>query len=267
LSLSLWHMKYCGGNNLRKMEGKVALVTGAASGIGRATALLFAEKGAKVVIADIASEGGQETVKLIEKAGGKALFIKADISKMNEVKALIDKTIEVYGRLDYAVNNAGTEAQPTPTADYAEEDWDRVVDTNLKGTWLCMKYEIQQMLKQGTGAIVNVSSVVGLVGVANMPAYVASKHGVIGLTKTAALEYSGSGIRVNAVCPSVTLTPLMEMVIASMPEQAKNMIANHPIGRIAQPREIAETIVWLCSDSASFVTGHAMVVDGGFLAK
>jgi len=250
-----------------EMDGKVALVTGAASGIGRATALLFAEKGAKVVIDDIAPEGGQETVRLIEKAGGKAVFIRADISKMSEVKALIDKTVETYGRLDYAVNNAGTETKPTPTADYTEEDWDRVVNTNLKGTWLCMKYEIQQMLKQGAGAIVNTSSVAGLVGVASMSAYVASKHGVIGLTKTAALECGASNIRVNAICPSATLTPLMEMVIAGMPEQAKNMIANHPLGRIAETREIAEAIVWLCSDSASFVTGHAMVADGGFLAK
>jgi NAD(P)-dependent dehydrogenase (short-subunit alcohol dehydrogenase family) len=252
---------------MRKMDGKVSLVTGAASGIGRATALLFAEEGAKLVIADIASGSGQETVKMIRRAGGEAIFVRTDISQADEVKTLIDKTVQIYGRLDCAVNNAGREAQLTPTADCTEEDWDSVVNTNLKGTWLCLKYEIQQMLRQGAGAIVNTASVAGLVGVASMPAYVASKHGVIGLTKTAALEYGASGIRVNAVCPSATRTPLTEQVIAAMPELAKNMIANHPLGRIAQTREIAEAIVWLCSDAASFVTGHALVADGGFLAK
>jgi len=250
-----------------KMNGKVALVTGAGSGIGRATALLFAEEGARVVVSDIAPEGGEETVKMIEGAGGGAIFARVDISKAAEVEAAVNKAVETFGQLDYAVNNAGMETQPTPTVDCAESDFDRTIMVNLKGTWLCMKYEIQQMLKSGIGAIVNVSSIAGLVGVAAMPAYVAAKHGIVGLTKTAALEYGTSGIRVNAVCPSAIRTPMLEQVIASIPEAGKDMEANHPIGRIGETKEVAETIVWLCSDAASFVTGHALAVDGGLLAK
>ncbi len=250
-----------------RMEGKTVVVTGAASGIGRATALLFAREGANVVVSDITSEGGEETVKMISDAGGRAVFCRADIAKASEVEAMVKKAVETYGSLDYAVNNAGMEAQPTPTADCTEADFDRTVEVNLKGTWLCIKYEIQQMLKQGGGAIVNMSSIAGLVGVQAMPAYVAAKHGIVGLTKTAALEYGTAGIRVNAVCPSAVRTPLMEQIISSMPELAENMNENHPIGRIGETNEIAESLLWLCSDASSFVTGHAMVVDGGYLAK
>ena len=250
-----------------RTEGKTVVVTGAASGIGRATALLFAREGANVVVSDIAPEGGEETVKMITDAGGRAVFCRADIAKASEVEAMVKKAVETYGGLDYAVNNAGMEAMPTPTADCAEADFDRTVEVNLKGTWLCMKYEIQQMLKQGGGAIVNMSSIAGLVGVQAMPAYVAAKHGIVGLTKTAALEYGTAGIRVNAVCPSAVRTPLMEQIISSMPELAENMNENHPIGRIGETNEVAESLLWLCSDASSFVTGHALVVDGGYLAK
>lgn len=252
---------------MSEMKGKVALVTGAGSGIGRATALLFARKGARVLVADIIPEGGMETVRLIQAAGGEAVFIKADVSNAEQVRSMIAGAVETYGRLDYAVNNAGLEAQPAPTADCAEADFDRTVAVNLRGTFLCMKYEIQQMLKQGKGAIVNLSSMAGMVGVAGMPAYTAAKHGIIGLTRTAALEYSKAGIRVNAVCPGATRTPMVAQIIAAMPEIGKGMEENHPIGRIAEPEEIAEAIVWLCSDAASFVTGHALAVDGGLLAK
>lgn len=250
-----------------KMDGKVALVTGAGSGIGQATAVLFAQEGAKVAVSDITEEGGDATVKMIKDAGGEAFFVKADIANAVEVEALIGKIVEVYGKLDCAANNAGVEVMPAPTADCTEEDFDFAVKVNLKGTWLCMKYEIQQMLKQGGGAIVNVSSMAGLVGVAAMPAYVAAKHGIVGLTRTAALDYGTAGIRVNAVCPGATRTPMMQQVITSMPELGEQMNENHPIGRIAEPAEIAASIVWLCSDAASFITGHPMSVDGGLVAK
>lgn len=252
---------------MAEMKGKVALVTGAGSGIGRATALLFARKGARVIVADIVPQGGMETIRMIQETGGEAIFVQADVSNAEQVRAMIARAVETYGRLDYAVNNAGMEAQPAPTADCAEADFDRTVAVNLRGTFLCMKYEIQQMLKQGMGAIVSTSSIAGMVGVAGMPAYTAAKHGIIGLTRTAALEYSKAGIRVNAVCPGATRTPMVKQIIAAMPEIGKGMEENHPIGRIAEPEEVAEAIVWLCSDSASFVTGHALAVDGGLLSK
>ena len=250
-----------------KMDGKVVLITGAGSGIGRATAILFGQEGAKVVVSDIVTEGGEGTVKIITDAGGDAVFIRADIALNADVEAAVGQAVSSFGRLDCAVNNAGMEAMPTPTADCAETDFDKTIEVNLKGTWLCMKYELQQMLKQGSGAIVNVSSVAGLVGVAAMPAYVAAKHGILGLTKTAALEYGNAGIRVNAVCPSAVKTPMMEQIIASMPDLAANMNENHPVGRIGETIEIAESILWLSSDASSFVTGHALAVDGGFLVK
>ena len=248
------------------MTDKVALVTGGSSGIGRATALAFARDGAKVAVADLNIVGGQETVSLIAGAGGEACFIEADMGEAASVAAMVEKTVETYGRLDYAHNNAGIEGVLKRTSEQAEEDWAPVIQINLTGVWLCMKYEIPHMLRQGGGAIVNTASGAGLIGVKRMAAYVASKHGVVGLTKTAALEYAKSGIRVNAVCPGVIKTAMVDRVSGNRPDVLDKMIAAEPIGRSGQPEEIAEAVVWLCSDAASFVTGHAMAVDGGAVA-
>jgi NAD(P)-dependent dehydrogenase (short-subunit alcohol dehydrogenase family) len=251
-----------------RLDGKVALITGGGSGIGRASALAFAREGAKVIVADVVVNGGEETVGMIKKAGGEAIFVKADVSRATEVEALINKAVATYGRLDCAYNNAGIEgAMFVSTADYTEEDWERVIAINLKGVWLCLKYEIPQMLKQGGGAIVNTASVAGLVGIGGASAYVASKHGVAGLTKTAALEYAKSGVRVNAVCPGVIRTPMLERGLAGRPELESQIMAAEPVGRFGNPEEIAEAVVWLCSDAASFVTGHTMAVDGGYIAQ
>jgi NAD(P)-dependent dehydrogenase (short-subunit alcohol dehydrogenase family) len=248
----------------RLPEGKVVMVTGAGSGIGRASALAFAKNGAKVVVNDIVAEGAEETVEMIKAAGGEAIFVKADVTQAIEVEALINKTVEIYGRLDYAHNNAGIDGEPAPLADCTIESWDRTIGINLRGVFLCRKYEIPQMVKQGSGAIVNTASIAGLIGTANMPAYNAAKHGVVGLTRTAALEYAAAGVRINAVCPGATRTALLENIMAVMPELLETLESSHPIGRIAEPEEIANTVVWLCSDEASFVTGHPMVVDGGY---
>jgi len=249
------------------VEGKIALVTGGGSGIGRATALTFAREGAKVVVADVVVDGGEETVRLIKAAGGEAVFVKADMAKAAEVEALVQKAVATYGRLDCAHNNAGIEGATGRTADYREEDWDRVISINLTGVWFCLKYEIAQMLKQGGGAIVNTASDAGLLGVPQMPAYVASKHGVVGLTKTAALEYAKAGIRVNAVCPGVIKTPMVDRITGQRAGRAERMAAAEPVGRMGKPEEIAEAVVWLCSDAASFVTGLPMPVDGGIIAQ
>ncbi len=249
------------------VDGKIALVTGAGSGIGRATALVFAREGAKVVVADVVVDGGEETVRQIKAAGGEAIFVKADMAKAAEVEAMVQKAVATYGRLDCAHNNAGIEGATGRTADYHEEDWNRVIGINLTGVWLCMKHEIAQMLKQGGGAIVNTASDAGLLGVPQMPAYVASKHGVVGLTKTAALEYAKSGIRVNAVCPGVIKTPMVERITSQRAGRAERMAAAEPVGRMGKPEEIAEAVVWLCSEAASFVTGFPMSVDGGIAAQ
>ncbi len=250
-----------------RVEGKVALVTGGASGIGRATALTFAREGAKLVIADMNEEGGHQTVHMITEQGGEAIFVKTDVSKAVEVQGLISKAVETYGRLDCAHNNAGIAGGVRAlTADYPEDRWHQVIAVNLTGVWLCMKYEIPQMLSQGSGAIVNTASAAGLVGGRGIAAYVASKHGVVGLTKTAALEYAQQGIRVNCVCPGAIQTPMTDRAWSD-PERRARVIASEPIGRIGKPEEIAEAVVWLCSDAASFVTGHTMTVDGGYVAQ
>jgi NAD(P)-dependent dehydrogenase (short-subunit alcohol dehydrogenase family) len=250
-----------------KLENKVALVTGGSSGIGRASALTFAREGARVVIVDVNTAGGEETVKIIEEAGSEAIFIKADVTNEAEVEMSVNKTVKTYGRLDYALNNAGGGGEPASVTECTKENWDYVIDVHLTGVWLCMKYEIPHMIKQGGGAVVNVSSIFGLVGDEILPAYTAAKHGVVGLTKTAALEYAKNNVRVNAVCPGTILTQSSAHILARSPQFKEDVIAKHPIGRLGKPIEIAEAVVWLCSDAASFVTGHAMAVDGGFTAK
>ena len=250
------------------MNGKVALITGGASGIGRATALRFAADKASVVIADVDTDGGEETVRTIEANGGDARFVKTDVVRESEVKALVRKSVDAYGRLDYAFNNAGISSpRSVDLVEHTEEEWDRVIDIDLKGVWLCMKHEILQMLGQGSGAIVNTSSIYGLVGIPTGPAYAAAKHGVIGLTKSAALTYAQKGIRVNAVCPGATRSPMVQRIIDQNPAREEWYVSQHPIGRMGVPEEIAEAVVWLCSDKASFVAGHAMAVDGGYLAQ
>ncbi len=250
-----------------QLEGKVALVTGGGSGIGRATCLAMAREGARVAVADVVLEGGQETVRLIEEAGGQAICIRADVSQAAEVEAMVKQTVETCGRLDCAFNNAGIEGPVCGTPEYSEEDFDRVVAIDLKGVWLCMKYEIPHMLEGGGGAIVNTASVAGLVAFQGLSAYVASKHGVNGLTKTAALEYAKDGLRVNAVCPGVIETPMLRRAFAKSPGMEEGVGTAGPIGRLGQPQEIAEAVVWLCSDAASFVTGLPMAVDGGLIAQ
>lgn len=251
---------------MKLLEGKVALVTGGGSGIGRATALVFAREGACVVVADIVVDGGEETVRMVKEKGVDALFVRTDVSKAADVDALVQKTVAQFGRLDCAHNNAGIEGRQAPLVEGTEEDWDRVININLKGVWLCMRAEIPVMLKQGGGAIVNTASVAGLVGFTGISPYTASKHGVAGLTKTAALEYGKQGIRVNAVCPGVIHTPMIDRFTGGSPEALAAFTALEPVGRLGQPEEIAEAVVWLCSDRASFVTGLPMAVDGAFIA-
>ncbi len=252
---------------MKMLDGKIALITGGSSGIGRAAAAAFAREGANVIIADIMVEGSEETLALVRETGSKAIFIKADVTRAAEVETMIDHCIKTYGHLDCAFNNAGIGGGRKRTADTTEEEWDRMIEINLKGVWLCMKYEIPHMLAQGKGAIVNTSSVAGLIGFAGTAAYVASKHGVVGLTKSAALEYATSGVRINALCPGVINTPLIERNIAARPKLEEFYLNMHPIGRLGEAAEIAEAAVWLCSDAASFVTGHTMVVDGGMVAR
>lgn len=251
------------------LDGKVALVTGAASGIGRATALTFAKEGAKLIIGDMNVDGGQQTVHMITENGGNATFVQVDVTQACEVEAMISKTMETYGRLDCAHNNAGIAGRiRAPLHECPEDVWDHVLNINLKGVWLCMKYEIIQMLQQGCGAIVNTASIMGLVGSwSGTSAYNASKHGVVGLTQTAALEYAKAGIRVNAVCPGYIRTPLIEEALRIRPEMEEQIVSRHPVGRMGRPEEIAAAVVWLCSDAASFVTGHTLTVDGGYVAQ
>ena len=244
-------------------ENKVALVTGGSFGIGKATAVAFAQRGAKVVIADVLEN--PDALKEIKGAGSEGIFIKCDVSKEKEVSDLIDKTILKFGRLDFAFNNAGIEGQSANTQDCTETNWDKTLSVNLKGIWLCMRHELPHLLKNG-GAIVNCASVAGLIGFPGMPAYVASKHAVIGLTKTAALENAKTGIRINAVCPGVIKTAMIDRITGKDKVAEKQFESMEPVGRMGQPEEVAAVVVWLCSDGASFVTGHALPVDGGWIA-
>lgn len=244
---------------------KVAIVTGGSSGIGRATAIAFAKEGAKVVVADIAE--GHETVKLVQDVGGEAIFVRCDVARTADVKSLIQKTAETFGRLDFCFNNAGTEGMPALTHECTEESWDRTIDVNLKGIWACMKYEIAYMLMHGGGVIVNCASIAGLVGFTNSPAYTASKHGVVGLTKAAALENARLGIRINAVCPGVIKTSMIERFTGNDEEIEHLFIEQEPMGRLGMPEEIANAVIWLCSGASSFVTGQAIAVDGGWVAR
>jgi NAD(P)-dependent dehydrogenase (short-subunit alcohol dehydrogenase family) len=247
------------------LEGKTALVTGGGSGIGRATALAFAREGARVAIVDYVPEGGNQTLNMIKEIGD-GRFIKADVSKPDEVKSAVEQTVAAYGRLDCAFNNAGIEGAGVRNDPWDQENWHRVIAINLTGVFLSMQYEVEQMLKQGGGAIVNTSSILGLVGIPGAFAYTAAKHGVAGLTKSAALMYAQKGIRVNAVCPGYIRTPMVERSVAADFEAhiTKNL---QPIGRLGRPEEIAEAVVWLCSPAASLVTGIAMPVDGGCIAQ
>jgi NAD(P)-dependent dehydrogenase (short-subunit alcohol dehydrogenase family) len=251
---------------MAECEGKVALVTGGTSGIGRETSILFARKGARVVVAGRREIEGKETIDLIRRAGGEGIFVRADVSRASEVKALVEKTVAAYGGLDYAFNNAGIEGHWVPIVEQTEDEWDQTIDTNLKGTWLCLKYEIRQMLQQGRGGvIVNNASISGFIGSYGSATYAASKHGVLGLTKAAALEVARNGIRVNAVCPAAVETPMADRLFGA-PEVRKKVLGFYPIARFGKPIEVAEAVLWMCSGAAGFMTGQSLILDGGFLA-
>ncbi len=255
----------------RGAVGEVALVTGGASGIGRACVLALARAGAKVIVADVEVESGEAAVDEVASAGGTSMFVRCDVASLEDVESMVARGVEAYGRLDCAVNNAGIQGSLDSTEACTKENWDRTLAVNLTGVWHCMKQELPIMLSQGAGAIVNIASNFGLVGSAGMPAYSASKHGILGLTKTAALETARSGVRVNAICPGPVKTPLVDKILRAQPEYADEIVEaivdREPIGRMGKPEEIAEAVVWLCSDAASFVTGAVLAVDGGFVAQ
>ncbi|NEQ40992.1 MAG: SDR family oxidoreductase [Okeania sp. SIO3I5] len=254
---------------MKEFEGKVALITGGSSGIGRATALAFAQKGAKIVIASRREKESQETVAMIKEIGSEAIFVKTNISQAIEVENLVNQTINTYGRLDYAFNNAGVEGILGPSIEQTESNWNHIIDINLKGVWLSMKYQIPEMLKNGGGAIVNNTSVAGLIGIANFSIYCASKHGVIGLTKAVALEQATAGIRINSICPGLIQTDMAYRIIGKDDDSKfkAQFMAAHPIGRFGKSEEIANPVVWLCSDAASFITGHSLTIDGGYTVQ
>lgn len=246
--------------------GKTALITGSGSGIGRATALMFAEKGASIMVSDVNEAGGMETVKLVEEKGQKAAFCKADVSDLEQVKNLVQQTVATFGKVDIAVNNAGVGGGFTITHEYPIDDWHKVLSVNLTGVFYCIREEVKQMMQQGGGAIVNIASIAGLRSQPYTPAYTASKHAVIGLTKNAAQEYARHNIRVNAVCPVFTMTPMVSDMLKIDPSFEKKLLRNIPLRRYGKPEDIANAIVWLCAEETGFVTGHSMPVDGGMMA-
>ncbi|MCX4647032.1 glucose 1-dehydrogenase [Streptomyces sp. NBC_01446] len=247
----------------QRFAGKVAFVTGAGSGIGRATARAFAAEGADVVVADIDSAGNEETARLAAEHSGRVLTVKCDVTSSSEIRAAVEQTVREFGRLDIAFNNAGIEQPPAPLVDIAEEEWSRLLDIDLRSAFLCMKYEIPAMLENGGGSIVNTSSGAGVAGIRGQAAYVAAKHGLIGLTKSAALDYAAQGVRVNAICPGIIETPMMNRFSGGTPEGRARVIGQEPVGRMGSPEEIASAVLWLSSDLGGFATGHAMVIDGG----
>ncbi len=249
------------------LQDQVALVTGGSSGIGRAAALELAKAGAYVVVADVDAHGGEDTVALIRAQDGQASFVRCDVSNNEQVAALVAGTVRAHGRLDCAFNNAGIEGVLATTVDCTEENWDRTLAVNLKSVWLCMKHELPVMQKQGRGSIVNCASIAGLVGFPSAAAYVASKHGVVGLTRTAALENAKLGVRVNAVCPGIIQTPMIDRATGGRAEVRSQFIAPQPIGRMGTPEEVASAVLWLCSPGASLTTGQALAVDGGWVAQ
>ena len=248
-------------------KGQVALVTGASSGIGRAVAVGFAKAGAKVVLSDVNDDLGNQSLKLIQGMGAESIYVHCDVSQPDQVRNLVAKTVEKFGQLNLVCNDAGIEGSTASVVELQLENWDRIINTNLKGVWLCMKAQIPEMLKSGGGAIVNVSSIAGLVGFPGLPAYVASKHGVVGLTKTAALEFATSGVRVNAVCPGPILTPMLERLMKSTPGFTDSIVQGVPEKKIGEPNDVAESVLFLCSSQAKYITGQCLAIDGGWVAQ